>query len=95
MEDTWATSRPIATAVESVDYNRNDTQVKLKLLQNAEPYHARVCPIPRCHVSALKMEVKCLCQIGVLKKVIQSQWAVSTFITPKKDGSMHFISDCQ
>ena len=54
------------------------------LKQNAEPYHARVCPIPQCHVNTLKMEVECLCEIEVLKKVNQSQWAVPTFVAPKK-----------
>ena len=69
------------------------TQVNLKLLQNAELYHARACPIPRCHMNTLKMEVKYLCEIGVLKKVNQSQWTAPTFVTPKKNGSAHFISD--
>ena len=39
------------------------------------------------------MEVDRLCQIGVLKKVNRSQWAAPTFIIPKKDGTVRFISD--
>ena len=31
--------------------------------------------------------------IGVLKKVNRSEWAAPTFIIPKKDGSVRFISD--
>ena len=32
-------------------------------------------------------------EAGVLKKVNQSEWAAPTFIIPKKDGSVRFISD--
>ena len=39
------------------------------------------------------MEVERLCQLGVLKKVNRSQWAAPTFVIPKKDGSVRFISD--
>lgn len=39
------------------------------------------------------MEVERLIQLGVLKKVSRSEWAAPTFIIPKKDGSVRFISD--
>jgi hypothetical protein len=39
------------------------------------------------------MEVDRLCESGVLKKVNRSEWAAPTFIVPKKDGSVRFISD--
>jgi len=39
------------------------------------------------------MEVDRLCQVGVLKKVNCSEWAAPTFIIPKKDGSVWFISN--
>ena len=39
------------------------------------------------------MEVERLCQLGVLKKVNRSQWAAPTFVIPKKDGTVRFISD--
>jgi len=37
--------------------------------------------------------VERLVKIGVLKQVNHSEWAASTFIIPKKDGSARFISD--
>jgi len=37
--------------------------------------------------------VERLVKIGVLKKVNRSEWAAPTFIIPKKDGSVRFISD--
>ena len=70
-----------------------DERVKLELKNDAEPYHARAYPIPRVHLDTLKLEVERLCKIGVLKKVNRSEWAAPTFIIPKKDGSVRFISD--
>ena len=58
-----------------------------------KPYHARAYPIPRIHEKTLKMEVERLVQAGVLKKVNQSECAAPTFIIPKKDGTVRFISD--
>ena len=65
----------------------------IELLPNATPYHARAFPIPQIHTATLKLEVERLCKAGVLKKVNQSEWAAPTFIIPKKDGSVRFISD--
>ena len=65
----------------------------IELRPDAKPYHARAYPIPKVHTSTLKMEVERLCKEGVLKKVNRSEWAAPTFIIPKKDGSVRFISD--
>jgi len=68
-------------------------EVKLELQEGAKPYHAHACDTPRCHIQTLKAEVECLIKIGVLKKMNRSEWAAPTFIIPKKDGSVRFISD--
>ena len=73
--------------------NWKDTTYNIELKPDAEPYHARAFPIPRVHTATLKMEVERLCELGVLKKVNRSEWAAPTFIIPKKDGSVRFISD--
>ena len=39
------------------------------------------------------MEIERLVASGVLKKVNRSEWAAPTFIIPKKDGTVRFISD--
>ena len=65
----------------------------VELRPDAKPYHAKAYPIPRVHVNTLKMEVERLCEAGVLRKVNRSEWAAPTFIIPKKDGSVRFISD--
>jgi hypothetical protein len=65
----------------------------IELRPDATPYHARAFPIPQVHTATLRMEVERLCQVGVLRKVNHSEWAAPTFIIPKKDGSVRFISD--
>ena len=69
------------------------TEVDLELVEGATPYHARAFPMPRVHMETLKVEVNRLCELGVLKKVNRSQWAAPTFLIPKKDGTVRFISD--
>ena len=69
-----------------MDYN-------IELKPDAKPYHARAFPIPRIHNATLRKEVDQLCELGVLKKVNRSEWAAPTFIIPKKDGTVRFISD--
>ena len=45
------------------------------------------------HKLTLKKEVDRLIKIGVLKKINNSQWAAPTFIIPKKNNTVRFISD--
>ncbi|MGL4607750.1 MAG: reverse transcriptase family protein, partial [Eubacteriaceae bacterium] len=63
------------------------------LKPGSEPYHARAFPIPKAYEDTLKMEVDRLCELGVLKKVNRSAWGAPTFIIPKHDGTVRFISD--
>jgi len=72
---------------------RQGQEVKLELKEGAKPHHSRAYNIPRCHIQRLKAEVERLVKIGILKKVNRSEWAAPTFIIPKKDGSVRFISD--
>jgi len=68
-------------------------EVKLELKEGAKPHHAQAHNMPQCHAQTLKAEAEHLVKIGVLKKVNRSEWAAPTFIIPKKDGSVRFISD--
>ena len=65
----------------------------IELQPDAKPYHSRAYPIPKIHENTLKKEVERLCQLGVLKKVNRSAWAAPTFIIPKKNQTVRFISD--
>lgn len=68
-------------------------QYEIKLRPDAKPYHARPYPVPKAYETTLKMEVERLCKIGVLKRINRSEWASPTFIIPKKDKTVRFISD--
>ena len=46
-------------------------------------------------MQTLKAKVERLIKIGVLKKVNHPELAAQTFMIPKKDGSVRFISDFQ
>ena len=65
----------------------------LELKEGVKPYHAKAFPVPRVHYDTLRKEVERLCKVGVLKRVNRSEWAAPTFIIPKKDGKVRFLSD--
>ena len=62
--------------------------VHLDVVQNATPQHLRAYPVAHTHLEVFKAELVRLCNIGVLEPCGASQWASSTFIIPKKDGSV-------
>jgi hypothetical protein len=70
-----------------------DADVSLELKEGTKPYHAQAYPVPQCHINTLRAEVEQLCKIGVLKRVNRSEWGAPTFIIPKKNGTVWFISD--
>jgi hypothetical protein len=69
------------------------TPYAIQLRENVQPYHAKPFPIPRIHEQTLKVELQRLCDIGVLRRINHSKWAAPTFVIPKKDGSVRFISN--
>jgi hypothetical protein len=71
----------------------NGPEVDIKLKKDAIPYFARPFPVPQIHEKTFKIEIDRLVTIGVLKWTHAQNWAAPTFVLPKKDGSVHFISD--
>jgi Retroviral aspartyl protease len=67
--------------------------VSLELEEGAKPFHARAYPIPHIHKETVCKEVERLCREGVLAKDSNSEWAAPTFIIPKKEGTVHFVTD--
>ncbi|KAL7523515.1 hypothetical protein ACHAXR_000218, partial [Thalassiosira sp. AJA248-18] len=59
----------------------------------ATPVYSRPYPIPRIHLQTFKKELDHLVQLGVLAPQNESEWASPTFIIPKKDGRVRWISD--
>ena len=65
---------------------------KIKLKEGATPYHAHPYQVPHAYKQTFRMEVDQLCKVRLLKKVNRSEWAAPTFIIPKKDNTVRFIS---
>lgn len=70
-----------------------DHAYNVELKKGVKPYHAKPYPIPKCYEDTFKMEVNRLVQLGVLKKVNRSRWTAPTFLIPKADKTVRFISD--
>jgi hypothetical protein len=63
------------------------------LVPGAIAKHARPYPVPVIHLSAFKKELLHLVKIGILSLQGASKWASPMFITPPKDGRVHWVSD--
>ena len=58
------------------------------------PYHAnRPFSVPQIHRDTLKKEIDRLVKLGVLRPANKSRHAYPTFIIPKSDNTVRFISD--
>jgi hypothetical protein len=68
-------------------------QVHLEVEENATPIHTHPYPVAKMHEHAFKRELKLLINIGVLPPCTMMQWASPTFINPKKDGRIRWVSD--
>ena len=67
--------------------------VTFQLKEGVKPYDSRAFPIPVVNKEMITKKIKCLCRLGVLKWQPSSEWAVPSFIQPKKNKTVHFLSD--
>jgi hypothetical protein len=71
----------------------NQEPVHLELKEGAKPFHGRPFPVPKIHKNTLIKELNRLCDLGVLEFQPESEWASPSFIIPKKDKTVRFVSD--
>jgi hypothetical protein len=57
------------------------------------PKFHKAYPVPRLHLDTFKKELNRLVDIGVLSRVTGSPYCFPTFIIPKKDGRVRWVSD--
>jgi hypothetical protein len=67
--------------------------VSFQLKKGVSPHHGQAFPVPKVHKETIKTEVERLCQLGVLERQPASEWASPSFIMPKKDKAVCFLSD--
>ena len=65
----------------------------LELKDGEEPHCQRHYPVPRIHREVFKKDLERLGKLGVLEKTNDSEWGSPSFIIPKKNGTVRFISD--
>jgi hypothetical protein len=71
-------------------------KVHIDIDPNAKPVHSRPYPVPWIHLKTFKKELNHLVKLGVLAAQQESEWVLPSFIIPKKDGRVCWISDlCQ
>jgi hypothetical protein len=67
--------------------------VSFQLKEGVSPYHGRAFPVPKVHKDTIIKEVERLCQLRVLERQPASEWALPSFIIPKKAKTVCFLSD--
>ncbi len=67
--------------------------VSFQLKEGVSPYHGQAFPVPKVHKETIIKEIERLCQLGVLERQPASELALPSFIIPKKDKTVHFLSD--
>ena len=61
--------------------------------EEAKPYHANLFSIPNNHKLTLKKKIDRFIKIGVSKQINKSKGVTPTFIIPKINDRVRFISD--
>ena len=64
-----------------------------ELKEGAHPFHGWAFPIPKVHKETILKEIKRLIELGVLEWQPLSEWAAPSFIQPKKNKTVSFLTD--
>ena len=65
----------------------------IKLKPDSEPYHGKPFPVPRIYELTFKQKLDRLQYLRIIKKVNCSHWGAPTFLIPRKDSTVLFISE--
>ncbi|CAJ1961137.1 unnamed protein product [Cylindrotheca closterium] len=65
----------------------------LKLTPEAKPFQNRPYSVPKSHEAVFKKTIDEMVQWGILEKCGPMDYLSPTFIVPKKDGRVRFVSD--
>ncbi len=68
-------------------------KVHIDIDPNAKPIHSRPYLVPQIYLKTFKKELDHLVRYGVLTSQQESEWALPSFIIPKKDGRVCWISN--
>ena len=67
--------------------------MNIELQSNSKPVNAKWYPVPRITKLTFKKELMRLVMIGVLERVQEYEWGTPVFIIPKKEGTVHFLTN--
>jgi hypothetical protein len=70
--------------------DRKTKPVSFQLKKGVSPYHGQAFPVPKVHKETIIKEVERLCKLGALERQPASEWALPSFIIPKKDKTVCF-----
>ncbi len=68
-------------------------KVHIDIDPNAKPVHSRPYHVPQIHLKTFKKELNHLVRIGVLAAQQESEWVSPSFIIPKNNGRIRWISE--
>ncbi len=67
--------------------------VSFQLKGGLSPYHGQAFSVLKVHKETIIKEVERLCQLGVLERQPAFEWALPSFIIPKKDKTVRFLNE--
>ena len=65
----------------------------IELKPGSKPFRGKPHRVPQAYLDQTKKECERLVKIGVLRKINESEWSHPTFIVPKKDGKIRWVTD--
>ena len=70
-----------------------DEKNHLEVDKTVKPHASRAYPVPHSKMDVFKRELDRLVEIGVFEEGKRSEWIAGTFIIPKKDARVRWITD--